>query len=113
MLIAEKNLQRHERRQQPKGHRQHRARFDDEAPAPQIEGGDADDDKGGSDIEADDRVRQPIGKGGVEDDLSPRLRKETSVDDLVARRRLHPTVGGENPKDENRVPPATISAATK
>ena len=45
LLVAEHDLQRHERRQQPKGHRQHRARFGDEAPAPQIEGGDADDDK--------------------------------------------------------------------
>ena len=80
VLVAQKDLQRHENGQQPQRHRQHRARFGDEPLAQQIEGADADHDEAGGDVEADHRVRQPIRERRVEDDLHPRLRVEAPVD---------------------------------
>ena len=41
---------------------------------------------------------EPVGEGRAEDDLQPIHRIEPAVDDGVADRRLHPTVGREDPE---------------
>ena len=84
-------------------------RFVDGAALAQQIGGDAEHDEAGGDVEADDRVGEAIGEGRVEDDLRPVRGKEAAVDDLVAGRRLHPAVGGQNPEGREqraRAPPS-------
>src|SRR5262249_49121251 len=56
------------------------------------------DDETRGDEEADDGVCQAIREGWTEDYGEPVLGKEAPVDDLVARRRLHPAVGGQDPE---------------
>jgi hypothetical protein len=98
MLVAKEDLQGHERRQKPESHRQHHAGFIHRSALADQPGGDPDHDKTGRNKEADDSVRQAIGEGRAEDDREPILGEEAPVDDLVAGRRLHPAIGGENPE---------------
>ena len=98
VAVAEEDLQRDRNRQQPQRHGQHAAGFFDKAAATQIKRGDADHDKAGRDVERDHGMHQAIRKGRVENDLQPVLRKKAAVDDLVPNRRLHPTIGGEDPE---------------
>ena len=46
----------------------------------------------------DRHVREPVGEGRIEDRPSANRRARPAVDHLEACRRLHPTVGGENPE---------------
>ncbi len=43
-------------------------------------------------------MRQPIREGGIENHLQPVDRYDATADDFEALRRLHPTVGRENPR---------------
>ena len=70
----------------------------DRLAAPQRVGADPQHDEGGRHVEGADRVRQPIGKRRIEDDLEPILRKKPAIDDLVADRGLHPAIGGQDPE---------------
>ena len=104
MGVAKQELKGHEHGQQPQRHRQHGARFFDEASLPQIRGRDADNDEAGGDIDRVDDMSEPVGEGWAEDDLQPVLRQETAVDDFITGGRLHPAVGGDDPEGRKERP---------
>jgi hypothetical protein len=62
MLIADEHLQRDENGQQPKRHRQHGPAFFGRGLVPDEIGADAVHDETGGNEEADDDMRQPVGK---------------------------------------------------
>ena len=97
-MVAEEDLQRHQHGEEPQRHRQHDPAFLREPPTPHQIGADTQHDEARGDEERHHRVREPGGKGRIEDDLQPVGREEASVDDLVAGRRLHPAVGRQDPE---------------
>jgi len=55
-------------------------------------------DEPGGDVGGADHMREPIGEGRVEDDRHPIDRDKAPIRDPVSARRLHPAVGGKDPK---------------
>jgi hypothetical protein len=43
-------------------------------------------------------MRDPVRKRWIEDHVHPVLREKAPIDDLVAGRRVHPAVGGQDPE---------------
>ncbi len=112
--VAEEQLQRHEEGQQPERHREHDPALVHEAPAPDDVGGHAQHHEAGGHVEGDDRVRQAIGEGGLENDRQPVFREEPAVDHLVTRPASASSCWWpESRTTRTSVPNATISAATK
>jgi hypothetical protein len=104
VLIAELDLQRHQHGQKPQGHRQHSPALGKGAAAPQIEGGDRDNDKPSRNEAGVDHVSEAVGKGGAEHHRPPIRREKAAVDDLVARRGLHPRIRGKDPERRKQRP---------
>jgi hypothetical protein len=90
VLIAEKDLQRHQHDQKIERHAHHHAGVFGRPPAPQQPGADAHHDEGGGDVKSGDVVEQPVRKRRIENDRHPVGRLETAVDYFITLGRLHP-----------------------
>ena len=96
--VAKHDLQGHEQGEKQQRHAHHDAALGARRPPQQIIGTDGEDHERRGDQECRDGVREPVWKGGREDHGGQAEREKTPVDDLVAGRRLHPAVYGENPE---------------
>ncbi len=106
MLVADKDLHRRDQSSHPHGHREHLARVGIRAVAQQVPRPNCADDQRRRQVGSDHRVGQAIRKARVENDRPPvRSGDETPVGrELIARRRVHPAVGAEDPECGDQCP---------
>ena len=103
MLIAGENLDRRDQRRHPHRHRKHHARTGQMLIPQQMIGADRAHHERGGEVGRQHHVHEAIGKRGIENHLQPVGGDELPVGvDGVARRRLHPRIGRENPERGNQ-----------
>ncbi len=102
VLVADEGLDRRHDGDQPDGHAHHGAGVLRVAPGMDVARADRQHDEGGGEVAGRHHMGEAIGEARVEDRRQPVGRVGDAVDHLVAGRRLHPAIGGEDPEGGKR-----------